>query len=444
MNEIKSYIITQNREYFSKNSEYIKLKNSEIKKLIKNGNIINAFLYEEEKNKLYGYYEIDLNDLENSNNKKNKDDFAFIKITDNYKRRRGIYYKLDKKYKDFSIYEIDNKTFLKLKNGLALLNENISQTFFSCQVEKDLEGKDIFKYKAIETSPSLYIAEYQKKFDYQAYKSIHKEYLRLLKTSNSESDNSKKFIEIGSYLMNMLIPEKEFREHLLEGFRIVYLHLDEMTYNIPLEILAYDKKFISEKIIFSYTNAVNILPNDAKNKNNNKMAIVSIPDENIKNDKNEIEIINSFKLNKDINIDLYRKEHNYFDFIKVLENYDIVHIITHGYSNGIKLSEDYILNSINALENPPSLIFINACNMEENNNKLIQSLLSAGVRTVISGTGSLADGIYIDFIKSFYSNLFHKHTRINTAQAYYLAYLEIKEFYNGFMRYRFNGVPAYV
>ena len=36
MNEIKSYIITQNREYFSKNSEYIKLKNSEIKKLIKN------------------------------------------------------------------------------------------------------------------------------------------------------------------------------------------------------------------------------------------------------------------------------------------------------------------------------------------------------------------------------------------------------------------------
>ena len=75
MNEIKSYIITQNREYFSKNSEYIKLKNSEIKKLIKNGNIINAFLYEEEKDKLYGYYEIDLNNL----NKKNNEDFLTIK-----------------------------------------------------------------------------------------------------------------------------------------------------------------------------------------------------------------------------------------------------------------------------------------------------------------------------------------------------------------------------
>ena len=145
MKEIKSYIITQNKEYFSKNSECIKLKNSIIKKIIKNGNIINAFLYEEEKNKLYGYYEIDLNDLDNSKNK-NKGDFAFIKITDNYKRRRGIYYKLNKKYIDFSLFEIDDKTFLKLKNGLDLLNENISQTFFSCSIEKDLDGKDIFNY----------------------------------------------------------------------------------------------------------------------------------------------------------------------------------------------------------------------------------------------------------------------------------------------------------
>ena len=87
---------------------------------------------------------------------------------------------------------------------------------------------------------------------------------------------------------------------------------------------------------------------------------------------------------------------------------------------------------------------LNTMAMEENDNKLIQSLLSAGGRTVISGTGSLADGIYVNFIESFYSNLFHKHTRINTAQAYYLAYLEIKESYDGFMRYRFNGVPAYV
>ena len=437
MEESKSYIITQNRDYFlSHNMEYISLKNSSLKKILKiikkDNNHVNIFLYDNEKNKLYGYYEIDL-----KNNIQEDKDYTNIYISDNYKRRRGIYYNLENKYSDFSIYEIDYKTFSKLKDRLIILNDNISQTFFSCSIENN-----IFKYKAIETYPSLYVADYEKSFDYQAYESIYKEYLRLIKYSNSENDNSGKYIEIGSYLMNMLIPEKDFRKHLLEGFRIVYLHLDDSTYNIPWDILSYNGKFISENIIFSYNNASNVIHKNKSRISNKKikMAVISIPNDDI-DDKNEIEYISRIK---NIEIDIYRKEHNYLEFIKVLENYDIVHIITHGYKSGIKLSDDYLLNSIGALENPPSLVFINACNMEEINNKLSKSLLSSGVNTVISGVGSLADGLYINFIYSFYSNLFHKHARINTAQAYYFAYLEIKDLYNGFMRYRFNGVPAYV
>ena len=442
MDESKSYIVTQNREYFlSHNIEYISLKNSSLKKILKaikkNNHSINIFLYDNDKNKLYGYYEIDLNNQTQSNK-----DYTDIYITDNYKRRRGIYYKLEDKYSDFSIYEIDYKTFSKLRDRLIILNDNISQTFFSCSIENN-----IFKYRAIETYPSLYVAEYEKHFDYKAYESIYKEYLRLIKHSNSENDNAYKYIEIGNYLMNMLIPEKDFRKHILEGFRIVYLHLDDSTYNIPWDILSYNGKFISENIIFSYANASNVLY-----KNNNriankkiKMAVISIPNDDITEDKKEMEIIHQIINNtKNIEIDLYKKEHNYFEFIKVLESYDIVHIITHGYDDGIKLSDDYIINSVGALENPPSLVFINACNMEEKNNKLIKSLLSSGIGTVISGIGSLADGLYINFIYSFYSNLFHKHARINTAQAYYFAYTEIKDFYKGFMRYRFNGVPIYV
>ncbi|WP_297203987.1 CHAT domain-containing protein [uncultured Brachyspira sp.] len=437
MEESKSYIVTQNRDYFlSHNMEYISLKNSSLKKILKiikkDNNHVNIFLYDNEKNKLYGYYEIDL-----KNNIQEDKDYTNIYISDNYKRRRGIYYNLENKYSDFSIYEIDYKTFSKLKDRLIILNDNISQTFFSCSIENN-----IFKYKAIETYPSLYVADYEKSFDYQAYESIYKEYLRLIKYSNSENDNSGKYIEIGSYLMNMLIPEKDFRKHLLEGFRIVYLHLDDSTYNIPWDILSYNGKFISENIIFSYNNASNVIHKNKSRISNKKikMAVISIPNDDI-DDKNEIEYISRIK---NIEIDIYKKEHNYLEFIKVLENYDIVHIITHGYKSGIKLSDDYLLNSIGALENPPSLVFINACNMEEINNKLSKSLLSSGVNTVISGVGSLADGLYINFIYSFYSNLFHKHARINTAQAYYFAYLEIKDLYNGFMRYRFNGVPAYV
>ena len=153
----------------------------------------------------------------------------------------------EEKYSDFSVYEIDSNTFSKLRDRLVLLNDNISQTFFSYSIEND-----VFKYKGIETYPSLYVAEYEKHFDYKAYESIYKEYLRLLKNSNSESNNIDKYIEIGSYLMNMLIPEKDFREHLLDGFRIVYLHADNNnTYNIPWDILSYEGKFISENIIFS-------------------------------------------------------------------------------------------------------------------------------------------------------------------------------------------------
>ena len=134
MDESKSYIVTQNREYFlSHNIEYISLKNSSLKKILKaikkDNHSINIFLYDNDKNKLYGYYEIDLN-----NQTQSSKDYTDIYITDNYKRRRGIYYKLEDKYSDFSIYEIDYKTFSKLKDRLIILNDNISQTFFSFSI----------------------------------------------------------------------------------------------------------------------------------------------------------------------------------------------------------------------------------------------------------------------------------------------------------------------
>ena len=105
--------------------EYITLKNSYIKKILKNtkkyNSLINIFLYDDDKNKLYGYYEIDF-----SNRKQIDDNYTSISISDNYKRRRGIYYKLEGKYSDFSIYEIDLKTFSKrvLIPKYPLINTN--------------------------------------------------------------------------------------------------------------------------------------------------------------------------------------------------------------------------------------------------------------------------------------------------------------------------------
>ena len=127
---MSNYIVTQNKNFFdSSNFECIKIKKSQFKKINKKEKI-NIFLYDNEKNKLYGTYEIDLN------TKTEEDSFLYLNIIDTYKKRRGIYYNLEEKYNDFSIYNIDENIFYKLKERLILLNENLSQTFLSCTVEK--------------------------------------------------------------------------------------------------------------------------------------------------------------------------------------------------------------------------------------------------------------------------------------------------------------------
>lgn len=426
----KPYIVVQDNND-SKNNDFFIIKESSYKKLNKKNNIINIFIYDFEENKIYGYYEIDiLNDV-----LKKENELIYISINNKNKRRRGIYYKTENKYSKYSILEIENEEFNKLDRKLKIINTTISQTFLKCSIENEC-----IKYNAIETYPFLYVSEYSKTFSMQAYDSIYKEYLRLLKNSNSENNNIDKYLELGSYLMNMLFSEKDFVEHLLKDFRIVYLYLDNITKTIPWNILAYNNKFISEKILFSYTNTINTnnkMPHI--NNHHTKMAIISIPDEYIQKDDEEIEILKEIK-----EIDLYKKELNYLEFIKILESYDIVHIITHGYDNGIKLANDYIINGISKLENPPYLVFINSCNNEELDNKLVESLLNAGINTVISGIGSIADGYYKQFIEFFYQYLLHKNTRINTAQAYYFASIQVQNLYNCFIRYRFNGVASYV
>ena len=163
---MSNYIVTQNKNFFdSSNFECIKIKKSQFKKINKKEKI-NIFLYDNEKNKLYGTYEIDLN------TKTEEDSFLYLNITDTYKKRRGIYYNLEEKYNDFLIYNIDENIFYKLKERLILLNENLSQTFLSCTVEKHKEKQNkkehVFHYKAIETYPSLYIAEYKTPFGISA------------------------------------------------------------------------------------------------------------------------------------------------------------------------------------------------------------------------------------------------------------------------------------
>lgn len=430
---VNKHIITQNKDYFLSNLiSIISLKKETFKKLKRqNKGLEKIFLYDFNKEKLYGPYTIDLNMHYESDDKNYEN--VYIKHEN---KRRGIYFNDGRKYSDFSIYDININAYEKFKERLYVLNSPMSQTFLSCSIKKD-----IFEYNAIETYPSLYIVKYKKHFDRKAYISIYKEYKRLIDRSNSENIFIERYIEIGGALMNMLMPEKDFREHIIKNFRILYLYLDFETSFIPWDIFSYNGRFLSENIIFSFTHTKNILFNPKTKIKKPNMAIISIPHDDIKCALKEIDILIK---NSGINIDVYTKPHNYFEFIKTLEDYDIVHIITHGQDNGIVLSEEYVLEAVGALENPPSLVFINACNMENTRNRFIESLLYSGVNSVIAGLGSLSDSSYMNFVEHFYNNLLHKNSRINTAQAYYFASIESREKYRGFLRYRFYGVPTYV
>ena len=430
--ELKNlHIITQNESFFiDSRIMTFSIKCSDFDKIKKTSKNIIFFLYDYNKKKIYGHYNLDLNNIYDIKKEDKKIEFN-IKS----KRRRGVYYLDDSKvYKDFSVYKIDESTYNSIDFKLSVLNKPITQAFFDVSIRNN-----IIKYKYIETYPSLCVLEYSKAFDINSYNSIYFEYKKLISIAGSEVNFLNKYLEIGNALANMFIPEKEFRKYLLNSLKLLYLSTNNIKIDIPWNMFAIDNTFLSESIVFSHTYAKNIFYNVKTEKSN--MAIVFIPNDDIPNAFNEVEVISQ---NISRNIDVYSSSLNYFEIINIFENYDIVHIITHGYDNSIFINKDYPLKSIDKLQNPPSLVFLSVCNMELQDNKLISSFLDAGVKTVIAGVGSLSDMLYINFVKYFYDNLFCENSSINTLEAYYFASKEYDNNSSIFLRYKFYGVPSYI
>ena len=428
------YIVTQNRESFLETKKYLHIKwddFSRIKKESINNNII-IFLYDYNAQKIYGEYKTNIENIEDKPLRK-----KFISVElGKPNKRRGVYFNSKDYLKDFSMYRIDADFYDKIILKLDILNNPMPQSFFDINITNNT-----FKYKYIETYTSLYVGEYSKSFNLEAYKSIYDEYKRLISIAGSENIFLDKYLDIGNALMNMFIPESDFRSHILNSVRLIYLSLNKNTLDIPWQAFALDNNFISNKIIFSYTYAKNIVYNTKPIKNKSKMAIIFIPSADMPNAQLEINMIESIgNMEKDI----YIKEFTYFEIINIFENYDIVHIITHGNHDGIFIGKNSMLQSIDKLRNPPLAVFLSACNMDSDNNKLIESIMDSGVRTVIGGVSTLSDSLYLSFIKCFYENLLSEHSRVNTASAYYFAYNECKNGVFAFLRFKFHGVPTYI
>jgi len=429
------YIITQNSETFLETKiEYLYINKNDflrVKKESLSNNII-IFLYDYNIKKIYGEYKLNIDNTEPKFVRKNLVSVELGKPN----KRRGVYFNSEAYLKDFSVYKIDTDFYDKIVLKLDILNNPMPQAFFDVNITNNT-----FKYKYIETYTSLYVGEYSKSFNLEAYKSIYDEYKRLISIAGSENNFLDKYLDIGNALMNMFIPESDFRNHILNSVRLIYLSLNKNTLDIPWQAFALDNSFISNKIIFSYTYAKNIVYNTKPIKNKSKMAIICIPSFDMPDAELEINIIENIgNMTKDI----YIKEFTYFEIINIFENYDIVHIITHGHPDGIFISDNYMLQSIDKLRNPPLAIFLSVCNMDSDNNKLIESIMNSGVRTVIGGVSALSDSLYLSFIKCFYENLLSEHSRVNTASAYYFAYNECENVEFTFLRYKFHGVPTYV
>lgn len=364
---MKHYYIIKTEEHQKHTS--IVLKKSDYKKIFDNSSSLEnkIFILDQKNNKLYGYYKVDMD------NKKEDEHYYTLKISaGNY--RRGIYYKAKNSSR---IIKINADEYKKLKRKLDALNNQLPATFFSYSIKNNM-----FKYQIIETSKSLYVAYYEKEFDKNAFHNIKTEYEKLISIPSNE--NNSKYRDIGNALMNMLISEKSVIDFLLSKPRIVYLSEalnnvnNKEKINIPFEILYYKENFLSQNIIFSYTHAINIIPKNEDRKDKVKLALISIPNSDLINAENEVRIISEYK-SEYVRIDIFRKSVNYLELINILEEYDVVHIITHGKTSGIMLSDNCLLKHLPSLTNPPSLIFMNVCNSESDDNKLVHSIVASGV-----------------------------------------------------------------
>ncbi len=406
---------------------------------------ISIFLYDHDKNKIYGIYSLKNNIISKNCNNCNTITLAESSF------RRGIFYsddnsKNNKKYKDFSIYKIDENTHKNIYEKLNIINGPVRHSILTTSLKKD-----IFSIKYIDISKDFFIAESKITIDLHALKLLVEKYHSLINKPKSETTHIESFRELGRAFMNLFLPNENFNALFTRVGQIVYIECDEASSVIPWTIFEQNGEFLSERMIFSYLHLKNhfypSIGNDTKeNSKLYKIAVIALENNDLVFATKEAEFITSeFANDKHIQIDTYKQKLNYLEFIKICESYDILHIITHGDENGIILSDDYILthSSIKKISNAPQLVFLSTCDtngMEIYGNKnIISSFLASGVKTVVSSVGKLADDNNYSFLMQFYKHYLHEYSNISTATAYNFA---IKSSAHSNIRYLFFGIPT--
>ncbi len=444
---MNKYIITQNKRYFSKHKHSQTLNIASMPKAFLNAlknepQSIKIFLYDHDKKKIFGKYS-----LENNSVLKKKSsglDTIEIGLTS---FRRGIFYSDEKSYKDNSIYKIDSATYHsiyeKLQINSCVLRHSILSTSFK---------NNKFYIKYIDISKDFFIAESETIIDIKAFDLLVGKYHSLINRAKSEMHNIEDFRILGRAFMNMFLPDDDFNSIFFRGTQIVYLECDNRSLVIPWTIFVYNDIFLSSRIIFSYLHQKNHFYPSQQNiskrhrtDREQRMAIIVIENEDLVLATREARFIaDRFACKEHVSIDIYNKRLDYLEFINICENYDILHIITHGNAEGLVLSDDYILThqSIKSICRAPSFVFLSTCYTSHehiySNQNIISSFLSSGVQTIIASIGRLADDSEYRFIEHFYQHYLHQHSNISSAIAYNFA---IRSLASSSIRHLFFGIP---
>ena len=436
---MRNYIITQNKGYFIRSEiDAVWIEKYTLSSIIeKDDSKISIFLYDHNRKKIYGRYVVDTSIVADSN-----DGIYRILYLGHHGRRRGVFY-YDKNIKyDFKIYEIESDISDSIYKKILSINSPLNCSIFSTYIKNN-----IFYLKYIDITKDFYIAEFKTKIDGEAFNLLQKKYNMLINKSQSEKEDILSFISLGNAFMNMFLPDRDFNELLIRNHQVIYLECDKKTSLIPWTIFALDNIFLSSNITFSYLHSKNCFYGSLRKKQTKySMAIITIEHDDLKYSQDESStLLDVFSNVNNISVDTYNKNLDYFEFIEICENYDIVHIITHGTDDGIMLSKDYVLKyiSIKNLTNPPRLIFLSTCNPNIEqiyNQNIISSFLTSGVKSIITSIGKVPDKNDTSFICDFYKNYMHKHSDINTALAYNFAINNNK---NSNIRYLFFGIPTH-
>lgn len=403
---MKTYLITQNAGYFLDNKKNSVWLNSNDFNKIKSCKKISFMLYDKRAKRVYGEYVPDM-----SLSVKSEDGHIAIPITKITRQRRGAYYFLEKKIGDFEACILKEDDASLIREKLTYIQNTPEPSLLS------LRYKDgIFSYKYTEMFKSVFMLEDSFAISEKVLLSFTKEYNNIMRNSN-EASKRDELIEIGKNILHTLFPDSGIREAFLEEGKIIYIDADCLTSTIPFECMADFGSFISEKSIFSFGMSANRLIGGFKFSRPLKVSVINIEHNDLFGGEKEVEIISSlFEDKKNVCLKVIGGKLNYISFRKIMEESDILHIITHGVEieeggNGWLISNDEIVcgNDVRSFSSPPALIFAHTCESAYapigDTRYIVSSLLKAGVGNVIASSASTSDNAPKSFLSEFYGSL---------------------------------------